>query len=128
MSASNLSELIGGLSAGVAGVVLIVIGVPLCVAIFARALIRAYRGHRLERALLGVVVVAGVALLGSSLWGFSTASAPGVYDEPLTMLAYTFLPFTVAFALLSIIVQHYSQRQATNSVPARQAVNLAQTR
>jgi len=112
MFAAILSELLLGLSAGVLGVILVIIGVPTCVAVFGRSFLRAYRSRRVAPAALGLLITAGVALLGAGSWGFATNSAPGVYDEPLAMLAVTFLPFTVAFAVLALVVQHNTLTRA----------------
>lgn len=108
MSASLLPELMLGLGAGVAGVLLLVIGLPLCGAIFGRSLVRAYRRRKLERVTPALITTAVVVLGGVALWNLSVASAPGVYEEPLTMLAMTFLPFTVALAALAIVIQRFT--------------------
>ena len=109
MSASNLPELLLGLTTGAIGVVIIVIGLPLCAAIFGRALLRSYRQRRLYRATAAALAVtSSVALLGGGLWAFAVSTAPGVYNEPLAMLAMTFMPFTVSFAGLALIAQHFS--------------------
>lgn len=111
MNFSTLPDLIVGLSAGVAGVVLIVIGLPLCAAILTHTFIRALRRRRWERAGIGLLVMVTVGVTGAFLWMLAIDSAPGVYDEPLQMLAMTFLPFTVTFALLSIVVQRNASKK-----------------
>ncbi|MFD1713442.1 hypothetical protein ACFSBZ_03055 [Amnibacterium flavum] len=109
MSESNLLELMLGLTAGAVGVILIVIGLPLCAAVFGRALLRSYRQRRLFRSTTSAIVVTSVvALLGGGLWAFAVSTAPGVYDQPLSMLAMTFMPFTVSFAALALIAQHFT--------------------
>ncbi|BDI22483.1 hypothetical protein [Herbiconiux sp. L3-i23] len=108
MSAPLVPELLLGLGAGVAGVLLLVLGLPLCGAIFGRRFVRAYRHRRLERVTTALAITAAVAVAGIGLWSLAIASAPGVYDEPLVMLAVTFLPFTVAFAALAVVVQHFT--------------------
>jgi hypothetical protein len=108
MSVSSFTDLVVGLGAGVAGVLLLVVGLPLCAAVFGRSFARAYRHRRFHGAWRGALVTSGVVITGFVLWNLAVASAPGVYSEPLMMLALTFLPFTSAFAVLALVVRRYA--------------------